>query len=144
MQSIMNDIQISDADLRLLRVLDSLLTTRRITRAAAILGVSPSAISHSLRLLRENLGDPILVRSQGELQPTALADALQSTLRAGLLQLSGVLSQKLIFDPATSTRKMSLATPDHPLFIAEDDAASGCLPAVDRSNCSGRSREWLA
>jgi DNA-binding transcriptional LysR family regulator len=112
----MNDIQISDADLRLLRVLDSLLTTRRIARTAEILGVSPSAISHSLRLLRERLGDPILVRSQGELQPTALANALQSNLRAGLLQLSGVLSQKLIFDPATSTRKMSLAAPDHPLF----------------------------
>jgi DNA-binding transcriptional LysR family regulator len=112
----MNHVQISDADLRLLRVLDSLLTTRQVARTAEILGVSPSAISHSLRLLRERLGDPILVRSQGQLQPTPLAIALQSSLRAGLLRLSSVLSQKLTFDPATSTRTMSIAAPDHPLF----------------------------
>jgi DNA-binding transcriptional LysR family regulator len=112
----MNQVRISDADLRLLRVLDCLLTTRQIARTAEILGVSPSAISHSLRLLRERLGDPILVRSQGQLQPTPLAIALQSSLRAGLLQLSGVLSQRLIFEPSTSTRTMSIAAPDHPLF----------------------------
>jgi DNA-binding transcriptional LysR family regulator len=112
----MNHAQISDADLRLLRVLDSLLTTRHVARTAEIFEVSPSAISHSLKLLRKKLDDPLLVRSNGKLQPTPLATSLQSNLRAGLLQLSGVLSQKLIFDPATSTRTMSIAAPDHPLF----------------------------
>ncbi|MGI3901579.1 MAG: LysR family transcriptional regulator [Janthinobacterium lividum] len=113
----MNPIQISDLDLRLLRVLDTLLETSEVSRASEILGVSPSAVSHSLRLLRAKFGDPLLVRSRGRLQPTALALALRVSLRAGLNQLAEVMAKEASFDPARSTRVMSLATPDYPLVL---------------------------
>jgi DNA-binding transcriptional LysR family regulator len=112
----MNSIQLSETDLRLLLVLDSLLSTHEVARTAQFLGVSPSAISHSLKQLRERLNDRVFVRVKGRLQPTPLASALQSNLHAGLLQLSQVLSQELEFDPQTSARTMSVAAPDHPLF----------------------------
>ena len=43
--------------------LDLLLTTRSVTGAARRLGISQSAMSHRLRVLRDALGDPLLVGS---------------------------------------------------------------------------------
>ena len=49
----MNDIQLRQVDLNLLVVLDVLLRERSVSRAAQLLCVTPSAVSHSLKRLRE-------------------------------------------------------------------------------------------
>ena len=112
----MNGAHISERDLRLFLVLDALLWERSVTRAASRLGVTQSAVSHSLRELRSRLGDPLLVRTGNGLEPTPLAQGLRQDLRMGLDALERLLRHQPHFDPATSTRSFSLATPDHPQF----------------------------
>jgi DNA-binding transcriptional LysR family regulator len=114
----MSTIQLTDGDLRLLRVLHAVLEEGEVYRAAERLSVTPSAVSHSLRALRERFNDPLLVRSKGRLQATPLALALQTPLRVALAQLADVLARELEFDPGRSRRTFSLATPDYPLFTA--------------------------
>ncbi len=110
-------LKVHDGDLRLLRVLDAVLETNDVSRAADLLSVTPSAVSHSLRLLRERFDDPLLVRTRGKLEPTPLANALRPRLRQSLSQLAGLLQTERSFDPATSKRSFSLAAPDYHLFI---------------------------
>ena len=112
----MNGTNVSERDLRLFLVLDAVLAERSVTRAASRLGVTQSAVSHSLRELRSRLGDPLLVRTSAGLEPTPLAQSLRPDLRMGLDALERLLRHQPRFDPATSTRSFSLATPDHPQF----------------------------
>ena len=112
----MSAAHLSERDLRLLLMLDAVLEERSVTRAAARLGVTQSAVSHSLRELRARMGDPLLVRTGNEWKPTPLAQALRPDLRLGLNTLERLLTLAPDFNPATSTRTFSLATPDHPQF----------------------------
>ncbi len=112
----MSGTHVSERDLRLFLVLDAVLAERSVTRAASRLGVTQSAVSHSLRELRARLGDPLLVRTGNGLEPTPLAQSLRPDLRLGLDALERLLRHEPRFDPATSTRSFSLATPDHPQF----------------------------
>lgn len=49
---------------------------RSFTAAAADLGVSPSALSHSMRDLEERMGVRLLARSTRSVAPTEAGDAL--------------------------------------------------------------------
>lgn len=112
----MSQPHLSERDVRLFVVLDALLEERSVTRAAVRLGVTQSAVSHSLRELRARMGDELIVRTGNMLTPTPLAEALRADLRLGLNPLERLLSYEPSFEPATSTRTFSLATPDHPQF----------------------------
>jgi DNA-binding transcriptional LysR family regulator len=104
--------KISDLDLRLLRVLDMLLETGSVSLAAEALGVTPSAVSHSLKALRTLMKDPLLVRSGSALQPTAFALATRPALRSALLNLRHILDGVPTFDAASTTRQFSIVMPD--------------------------------
>jgi DNA-binding transcriptional LysR family regulator len=69
----MSEIHFRTLDLNLFRVLLALLERRSVTAAAADLALTPSAVSHALRRLRETLGDPLFARRGGALVPTAYA-----------------------------------------------------------------------
>ena len=69
----MNEIDLRRFDLNLLVVFDVLMTERSVTRAAERLGRTQSAVSHSLSRLREQFGDPLLLKGGARMQPTALA-----------------------------------------------------------------------
>jgi DNA-binding transcriptional LysR family regulator len=72
----MNTIQLKGLDFNLIKVLDALIREQSVARSARRLGVTPSAISHSLGRLRANLRDPIVVRSGRSLRLTPCALAL--------------------------------------------------------------------
>lgn len=55
-------------------------TERSFTRAAAKLGISPSALSHSMRALEERLGVRLLTRTTRSVMPTEAGERLQRTL----------------------------------------------------------------
>lgn len=99
-------------DLNLLVAFDALYRTRSVTRAAREQGVTQSAMSHTLRRLRDELGDPLFVRGRGGMVPTPVADALAQPVRAGLGILERAVDDPGAFDPATSTRTFRLMTPD--------------------------------
>ncbi|MGN6374186.1 MAG: LysR family transcriptional regulator [Sphingomonas sp.] len=122
-----------DVDLNLLRVFDTLFEVRSVTRAAARLGLTQSAVSHALRRLRDAIGDPLFVRGPGGLQPTARATDIAPGVRDGLVQLRGALSPTR-FDAATATRRFTIAAGSYfcvllvPLLIS---AARQVAPGVE-------------
>jgi transposase-like protein len=64
-------VDLSRINLNLLLALDALLTEASVTRAAARLGLTQSALSHALRQLREVFGDALLIRGRGGMVLTA-------------------------------------------------------------------------
>jgi DNA-binding transcriptional LysR family regulator len=99
-------------NLNLLVALDALLETQSLRRAAERLGVTQSAMSHTLRQLRELLGDPLFVRSGNQILPTPRAEELAAPLHQALASLLQVVEGGGGFDPATSTRRFVIATSD--------------------------------
>ncbi len=97
-----------EIDLNLLRTFDALMEHRSVTRAAAHLGVTQSAVSHALARLRNALDDPLFVREQNGLQPTARAEEMAGGVRRGLLQFRDALAPS-VFDPASAERHFTIA-----------------------------------
>jgi DNA-binding transcriptional LysR family regulator len=116
----MNEIDLRRFDLNLLVVFDVLMTERSVTRAAERLGRTQSAVSHSLSRLREQFGDPLLLRSGVRMQPTPLALELIEQARPMLGGLQRVLSPQHVFDPGKSNRVFRLAVPDFALTLFAD------------------------
>ena len=100
-------------DLNLLVALRALLAERHVTRAAARVGLSQPAMSHALGRLRELLGDALLVRTPGGMQPTARAEAMTVPLERALEDLGRVLASPEPFEPGRSTRRFRIATNDY-------------------------------
>jgi LysR family transcriptional regulator, mexEF-oprN operon transcriptional activator len=116
----MNEIDLRRFDLNLLVVFDVLMTERSVTRAADRLGRTQSAVSHSLSRLREQFGDPLLLKSGVRMQPTPLALELIEQARPMLGGLQRVLSPQQVFDPGKSNRVFRLAVPDFALTLFAD------------------------
>lgn len=103
-------------ELDLLLALEALLAVGNVTRAAARLGITQSAMSHRLRRLRDALGDPIVVQGRGRLVPTPRAERLGRVVSRSLLELRSALASVEAFDPATSTRVFTVVTSDFAEF----------------------------
>jgi LysR family transcriptional activator of mexEF-oprN operon len=78
-------------DLNLLRVFRELIGELNATRAAERLGVSQAAVSASLRKLRAVYGDPLFLRTQRGLRPTARAVMLQPLIGQALSIIDGIM-----------------------------------------------------
>lgn len=100
-------------DVNLLVALDLLLQERSVTRAAARMAVTQPAMSQTLRRLRAQLDDPLLVRAGGRMVPTPRAEALAGPLRQALDGLQAVVAAAPRFDPATAQRRFTVATTDY-------------------------------
>lgn len=104
---------LSAINLNLLAALAALLEEANVTRAAARLGVTQSAMSHTLRELRALLGDRLLVRGPRGMLRTPRAEALRGPLRRGLAELERVVAGHVGWDPATASRSFRVATGDY-------------------------------
>jgi DNA-binding transcriptional LysR family regulator len=104
---------LSGINLNLVVALDALLTEANVTKAAARVGVTQSAMSHSLRQLRELLGDALLIRGRGGMVRTPRAEQLAAPLHRGLLELQRALRNEPVFEPRTARRRFTLATGDY-------------------------------
>jgi len=96
-------------DMNLIVALDALLQESNVTRAAAQLGVTQSAMSQSLNRLRQTLDDPILVRSGRQMVPSPRALALRDPLRGLLAELGRTLAAPTQFAPREAKRAFRLA-----------------------------------
>ncbi len=99
-------------DLNLLVALDALARERSVTKAAERAGVTQSAMSHTLRRLRELFGDPLLVRGRGGMLLTPRAEALSVPLRSGLVSLARTLADPRPFEPEQASRIFRIVSPD--------------------------------
>ena len=107
----MKEIQLHRIDLNLLVVFEALMVEGSVAGAAEALGKTPSAISHALARLREQVGDPLLVRVGGRMRPSPLALSLIDDVRPILRSIKRVLALPEPFDPATSDRVFRVACP---------------------------------
>ena len=99
-------------DLNLLVALDALTRERSVTKAAERAGVTQSAMSHTLRRLRELFDDPLLVRGRGGMVLTPRAEALAVPLRSGLVTLARTLAEPEAFAPERASRTFRIVSPD--------------------------------
>ncbi len=97
-----------DIDLNLLRIFDILYDERNVTRAAARLFLTQSAVSHALARLREVLGDPLFMRIPSGLQPTERAHQLAPRLRVALAEIRSVVATPT-FDPANTRQRFTIS-----------------------------------
>lgn len=99
-------------DLNLLRVFETVFREQHLTRAAESLALTPSAISHALRRLREQLGDPLFVRDGKAMRPTPTCQRLAPALLDQLAGLRRLLAQWGHFDPARTQQLFRIGMPD--------------------------------
>ena len=118
----MNEIDLHRVDLNLLVVFEGLMETRSVTATAQKIGRTQSAVSHSLARLRDQLGDPLLVRVGGKMQPSPYAEMIIADVRPILRSIRRVITPRDLFDPATSDRIFRIAMPTLTKVIAEVSA----------------------
>jgi|SRR5689334_298092 len=132
----LNEIDLSRADLNLLVLFEIVLEERHVGRAAQRLRLSPSAISHGLGRLRRLLGDPLFLRTPKGVVPSARAMELAAPIADVLAGVRRVVSTAAPFDPFTSTRRFTIGAPDgvSAVFLAPLLAKlSRSAPGVDIS-----------
>lgn len=99
-------------DLNLLLTLHTLLTEKHVTRAALKLHRSQPAVSHALAQLRVHFNDPLLIRKNGRMTLSAVAQALLPPLENALRGLNNLVGSPQ-FDPATTQRRFRIAMSDY-------------------------------
>ena len=104
-------------DLNLLVVLDSLLTTRSVSRTAERLFLSQPATSLSLSRLRAYFEDDLLVAVGKTQVLTPLANEMVKPVRDVLLQIQTVTRSRPSFDPATSSRRFTIESSDYVISV---------------------------
>lgn len=94
--------RIHQLDLNLLKVFKTLYAEQNMTRAADLLHLTPSAVSHAVKRLRFALDDELFVRSQNKMVPTPACQRMAPTIIDNLTRLQQALQQWGNFDAATS------------------------------------------
>ncbi|MFA5629906.1 MAG: LysR family transcriptional regulator [Porticoccaceae bacterium] len=105
-------------DLNLLKALYLLLDEKNVTRAADRMFVTQSAMSKTLRRLRESFNDALLVKTTHGLVPTPLAERLAQQLKILFGQMEQLSPQT--FDPVECHDRIRIA--------ATETFALGVLP----------------
>jgi DNA-binding transcriptional LysR family regulator len=108
----MTSMNLKSVDLNLLVAFDALMSIRSVSRAAAKLGITQSALSHALKRLRVMFGDPLMQRGPRGMEPTERALSLQHPIKDILANIQSVISTKLTFDPAITKRTFKLSMSD--------------------------------
>lgn len=102
----------SSPDLNLLLVFEALFRQGSVTRAAAQVGLSQSAMSSALGRLRTQFGDPLFVKTRSGMLPTPRALELAPALTEALAMVRGAMGKREAFDPATSNRSLRVYMTD--------------------------------
>lgn len=99
-------------EFRQLQLFDALYTTRSVTRAAESLAQSQPTVSIGLGRLREQLRDPLFVRTPSGMQPTPQADAMIGQVREILESLRRLSAFEPTFVAASAQRRFRVCMTD--------------------------------
>ncbi|WP_255217313.1 LysR family transcriptional regulator [Myxococcus sp. AM010] len=110
--AIMNAVRARNLDLNLLRVLVAVADTGSVTKAAARLYLTQSAVSAALARLSESLDTPVLVRHGRGVILTSRAARLVTEVRPLLEAMLQASLAPARFDPRTSERTIRLGLSD--------------------------------
>ncbi|ENM5880506.1 LysR family transcriptional regulator [Vibrio metoecus] len=92
------EINLRSIDLNLLTILEKILIYKHISQAAQALNMSQPAVSRALMRLREQFGDPLLVKVKNEYRLTAKGEHLYRELESSLGSIRQMLVDD-VFDP---------------------------------------------
>lgn len=95
-----------------LRLVDALARNSNLGEAAEEIGLTQSAASHALARLREELQDPIFVRTSEGMRPTPYGIRLAASVRDALQSLRAGLDRHPEFVPTTSSRTFNVIMSD--------------------------------
>lgn len=99
-------------DLNLLLAYEALFRHGSVTRAAAQVGRSQSAMSSALGRLRRLFGDPLFINTRAGMLPTPRALELAPPLMQALAIVRGAIGSREAFDPGSSTRRLCVYMTD--------------------------------
>jgi DNA-binding transcriptional LysR family regulator len=105
-------INIRKLDLNLLRVFETLMRERNVTRAASRLGLTQPAVSSALKRLRKEIGDELLVRTGRGMAPTRRAEQLFRSVSQSLDSIQNTLLSEASFVPQRSERTFTVMLSD--------------------------------
>lgn len=126
--------ELRNFDLNLLVAFDLLMQEQNVSRAAERMFVGQSAMSHILQRLRQQLDDPLLVKTPAGMKPTERANALVDPVRAILREVERLIRSQDEFDPATSQRRFVIAATDYMDFLVAPpliELIARQAPAID-------------
>jgi DNA-binding transcriptional LysR family regulator len=86
---------------------------KNVSRAAERMFVTQSAMSHTLQRLRQQLDDPLLVKTPAGMKPTDRALSLVDPVKAVLRDIKRLIRAPEEFDPAQSRRRFVIAATDY-------------------------------
>lgn len=112
----MNKIDYLGLDGITLRTFITVLEEVSVSKAAARLNVTQSAVSHTLDKLRSAFDDPLFVRSGRGIIPTAKAQSLREPIENILDDLKSLTFQRK-FDPLTELIDFTIAANDFPIQL---------------------------
>ncbi|QEO45961.1 LysR family transcriptional regulator [Vibrio tarriae] len=92
------EINLRSIDLNLLTILEKILIHKHISQAAQALNMSQPAVSRALMRLRDQFGDPLLVKVKNEYRLTAKGERLYRELESSLNAIRKILVDDE-FDP---------------------------------------------
>lgn len=104
--------KLRDIDLNLIVILEAILRSENISRAADDLNMSQSAVSHALKRLRSQFEDPLFIRSRDRMVPTPKAAELSDAIFDIMRLTRSVLLPSPSFDPEKSDRPLILSLGD--------------------------------
>lgn len=104
-------------DMNLLVVLDALLETRSVGKAAERLFLSQPATSLALGRLRDYFQDELLVSVGKAMVPTPLAAGLEGPVREVLVQVQTISRARPVFDPGTTQRRFIIEASDYVIAV---------------------------
>jgi DNA-binding transcriptional LysR family regulator len=103
---------LSRIDLNLLVLFHVVYEERHVARAAEQLSLTPSAVSHGLGRLRRLLNDPLFLRTQKGVVPSARAAELAEPVAEIIARAGAVIASAEPFDVARSRRRFTIGAPD--------------------------------
>ena len=129
----LNQIDLSRADLNLLVLFEAVLEERNVGRAAARLNLSASAVSHGLGRLRRLLNDPLFLKTPKGVVPSERAMELAAPIADILARVRSVVSSAEPFVPERSRRRFTIGTADgFSVFLPPLlDEIARTAPAID-------------
>ncbi len=117
-------MKLSTFEISRIKALHYLLEEAHVGRAAQHLRITPAAASNALRRLREDFGDPLLIRHGRGLVRTRLGNELRGPTREVVEAAKRLLSATRTFDPGTFRGEVLISMSDH--------VAAVLLPEIDR------------
>ena len=118
-------VQLRRLDMTLLLVFAELVRQRKMTIVAQRLGLTQSAISHSLKRLRDVFQDELFLRGPNGFEPTDRALRLESKVLDILALSKQALSLDKTFDPRTEARLVRVGGLDY-------EVAMFAAPLIER------------